>query len=241
MAALPGFPVFKPSDDFVIFMERLKNAFVVNKTPETDRVAVLLNQIDADAYKTLRNLCNPEPPGSKTFDEIYALLRRQYVPETSSWKERRTFFNARQKPTETVNQWFLRLKTLAINCEFGKELPDMLKTKFVFGLHESVISERISEENCDVPVDTILQIAINKEAVLPKAAERQEYARPIAPKPVQRKPQNPPQYYKVEEQFDRGAHSQQRKPRKPKKKCPHCGLTDHDFNQCEKRNDCNLQ
>jgi Retrotransposon gag protein len=224
MTALPGYPVFKARDDFAIFMERLNNAFVVNKTPEMDRVAVLLNQIDEQVYKTLRNLCDPATPASKSFDEIYSLLRRQYVRETSAWKERRKFFNAVQKPTESVNEWYLRLKTLATNCDFGKDLPEVLKTKFVCGLAQSAIFERVSEESCSVTIDTILQIAINKETVLPKPTEKE----PVEPKP------NPPQRVTPEKPAE-GAPKTGRK-KKSKANCNHCGLLNHDFNLCQHKN-----
>jgi Retrotransposon gag protein len=250
MTALPGYPVFKANADFEIFMERLHNAFIVNKTPDTDRVAILLNQIDEHVYKTLRNLCDPETPGTKTFDEIHSLLRRQYVRETSAWKERRKFFNAVQKRTESVNEWFLRLKTLATNCDFGKDLPEMLKNKFVCGLDQSAIFERIAEESCNVTMDTILQIAINKEAVLPKPTEKKEQAKPVEPKSAQPKPAQPkpaqprPAQQKAspaknwtpEKPVDSGPKTGPRKPQNQKpKNCWHCGLPDHDFKQCQHR------
>jgi Retrotransposon gag protein len=106
----------------------------------------LLNQIDKEVYQTLRRLCDPAKLDSKTFDEIHAMLRRQYVPITPAWNERRKFIDSLQKPTESVSQWYLRLKLLAAKCDFGQEMNEMLKTRFVSGLANPAIFERISKE-----------------------------------------------------------------------------------------------
>jgi hypothetical protein len=165
MTALQGYPSFAANDDFEIFIERLENAFKLNKTHDLDKVAVLLNQVDASVYKTLRSLCDPQTPAEKTFDQLAAILCQQCVRKTAVWKERRKFFNAMQKQPESVNAWFLRLKTLSTNCEFGSDLNEMLRSKFVCGLKSDALFEKIAEEDMSIDVDAILQIAINKETV----------------------------------------------------------------------------
>jgi hypothetical protein len=232
MTALPGYPVFKAKDDFDIFIERLQNAFNVNKTEENDKVAILLNQIDVEVYKILRNLCSPDSPSTKTFDDIFTLLKRQYVRETSAWKERKKFFNAVQKRMESVNDWYLRLKTLASNCDFGTDLPAMLKNKFVCGLDSAPIFERLAEENCSISMEDILKIAITKEAVLPKPTEKENQPKPqkeanaaAKPKPEKKKSQNEPP--KMEQKSEQ--QPQNSRPRT----CRHCGEMNHDFSNCK--------
>ncbi len=157
--ALHAYPTFKVNDDCNIFLERLDNAFYVNKTADTDKVPILLNQIDDVVYKVLHGLCMPDSPTVKSFDVLCTLLRRHYVREVCAWKMRQQFLTARQRSNENVNAWLARLRDMSAKCEFGDEQDLMLCCVFVTGLKWHAASEKIAEINAGAEIEELVTIA----------------------------------------------------------------------------------
>lgn len=160
-------PEFNGSvDDWNVYQERLEQFFEVNDIAAQKQVALLISVIGADSYKTLRDLCHPVLPKNKTFDELCNLLRKQYSPQVAVFRERTSFYNARQEGYENVTQWFGRLKKLSVDCKFGENLESILVDKFVTGLRTGQILDRLCEENESLTLETALELAVNKECAL---------------------------------------------------------------------------
>ena len=60
---------FDITSDWKFYSEKLEMFFVANGIDKDRKVAVLLTVIRDEAFKTLRNLCDPESPTSKTYEE----------------------------------------------------------------------------------------------------------------------------------------------------------------------------
>ncbi|KAJ8909627.1 hypothetical protein NQ315_007335 [Exocentrus adspersus] len=164
MAASNKFDEFSGDQDWQIYAERLEQYFVANKIEDDKlQVATLLSVVGVETYKLLRNLCHPDLPKSKKYAELTALLRKQYLPQVNFWRERRRFYKAKQEVAEPVAEWYARLRSLAINCDFKTRLPEVLKDKFVAGLNAGPVLDKVCELEDNRTLDDILKLALQKE------------------------------------------------------------------------------
>ncbi|XP_058830889.1 uncharacterized protein LOC131689662 [Topomyia yanbarensis] len=159
-------------DDWDVYYERLEQYFEVNEVPDVKRSAFLISVIGANAYKSLRDLCHPVAPKDKPFLDLCELLRKQFSPQVSIFRERAKFYNARQETYENVTQWYGKLKRLSVDCKFGDSLQSILLDKFITGLRPGQVLDRLCEENETLKLEQGLDIAVNKEC----AARENAYA-----------------------------------------------------------------
>lgn len=172
---------FEGYDDWDVYHERLEQFFEVNDVPEAKRSAFLISVIGADAYKSLRDLCHPVVPKDKPFEELCALLRKQFARQVAIYRERTKFYNAKHEEGENATQWYGRLKRLSVDCKFGSNLEQVLLDKFVTGLRPGQVLDRLCEEPETLKLEQALDIAINKEC----AAKDSAYL-PVKRPPVNR-------------------------------------------------------
>lgn len=154
------------SDDWNVYSERLDQYFEVNDIPDTKRSALLISVVGNEAYKTLRDLCHPDLPKNKPFEELCILLQKQYSPQVSIYRERIKFYKAKQESYENVSQWYGRVKTLSIDCKFGENLDTVLMDRFVSGLRNPMILDRICEEDETLTLAKAVELAVNKESAV---------------------------------------------------------------------------
>lgn len=126
---------YRPNEDWQMWVEQYSAA---NYIEADKKVPVLLTLIGEQAYKTLRNLCDTALPKTKTYDQLCEILKSQFSKRISVFKERIEFYNLRQFDTETVRQWYVRIKNKASSCKFGTNLNEILKDRFVSGLRGKV-------------------------------------------------------------------------------------------------------
>lgn len=162
---LKSFPNFEMEDDFIIFKERLENAFEVMQIPENRKSGILIAVLGPKIYKILKNLCNPILPNTKPYADLITLLSGQFVPKMLAYRERKNFYDAKQIPGESITDWHLRIKSLAVDCEFGANLNNIIKDRFICGLQKGKIFDRICEEDLNVSYEDILKIALSKEII----------------------------------------------------------------------------
>lgn len=171
MALIGNVPEFKSEkDDWSVYSERLEQFFEINDIPEEKRNAFLISSVGADTYKTIRDLCHPTLPKDKTFDELCDLMKKQFTIQVAIYRERNMFYNARQFATETVTNWFARIKKLSIDCRFGADLESILLDRFISGLKPSPILDRLCEEDETLKLEDAVAIATNKESSLKDSA-----------------------------------------------------------------------
>ncbi|KAJ8910811.1 hypothetical protein NQ315_003685 [Exocentrus adspersus] len=136
MAASNKFDEFSGDQDWQIYAERLEQYFVANKIEDDKlQVATLLSVVGVETYKLLRNLCHPD-----------------------AFKH-----NAKQEVAEPVAEWYARLRSLAINCDFKTRLPEVLKDKFVAGLNAGPVLDKVCELEDNRTLDDILKLALQKK------------------------------------------------------------------------------
>lgn len=176
MALIGEIPKFYSySDDWQVFTERLEQFFEINDVAEEKKRAILLTSISDDVYKTLRDVCHPLLPKQKTFDELCELLNKQFVKKTSVFRERVTFYNAKQMKDESISSWFARIKKLSVDCKFGDRFDDILLDRFISGLKSNALLERLCEEDEDkLTLQSAVEIAIVKESAIKESNDNDD-------------------------------------------------------------------
>lgn len=159
-------PEFYPDiNDWELFVDRLDHFFELNKVPVAKHQPLLLTTINECTYRKLRDICHPDVPQNKSFDELIKLLSRHYFATRPVFVERKKFYDAKQTADETAQKWAERLQDLAIDCRFGSRLETTLSDRFICGLHSKALLERMCAEKDDgtLTLQQALQIAISQE------------------------------------------------------------------------------
>lgn len=159
-----GIPSFNQLvDDWVTYSEILDQYFVMNNVADDKKPAYLIASIGGATYKTLRDLCHPQLPKTKTFEELCDLLSMQFSPQIAIFRERSKFYAATQHSSENVTKWYGRIKSLSVDCKFGEHLEAILLDKFITGLRNGQVQDRLCEESEDITLQKAVDIAMNKE------------------------------------------------------------------------------
>lgn len=75
---------------------------------------------------------------------------------TSSIQYRKAFHSANKQTHETVDDWYHRLRDLALQCNYGCYLEVMLLDKLVVELDESIL-DRLCTEQEDVALGNVIE------------------------------------------------------------------------------------
>ena len=143
--------------DFAEYLERLEFYFTANDTgvvassasaTEKNRaqkklIGSLISQLSKSAYATLKSLCLPDLPSSKSYDELCALLTEHYKDKTTTTTAAYKFRQCVQHRTDSVEEYSHRLKRAAQPCEFGTHLDRAMKDQFIAGLSSQSIKRKI--------------------------------------------------------------------------------------------------
>ncbi|XP_074039987.1 uncharacterized protein [Leptinotarsa decemlineata] len=167
------------NSDFSVFLERLKQFFIANNiTEEKRKKAILLNTLSEKCYILLRNLCVPNLPEDKPFEDLCNLLSEHLAPVKSLFAERLKFYTASRETSESVADWEAKIKKLASNCQFGDELGTVMRDIFVIGINDSKIMDRLFEEDASkssVNLKQMVKLALSKESALKEHTVRQSW------------------------------------------------------------------
>lgn len=149
------------AEEWELFKEQLGEFFKSAKIADTAKVSILVNCLKAPTYKLLRDLCTPELPSAKTYEQLCNLLGGHFTPTTVVHKERRIFFTAKRAENgpESVKMWLARIKRLSANCKFGDALEHNLTNKFICGLTGKAF-DRVCEEDEKIGLEKALTLAL---------------------------------------------------------------------------------
>ncbi|KAL2088270.1 hypothetical protein ACEWY4_015169 [Coilia grayii] len=153
---------FEESEEsFDSYCERLEQYFAANglDTKDEKTRAVFLTVVGKRAHSLLMDLCAPEKPSAKTYEDLVGLLRKHYVPKTNFIAERCKFHGRNQKENETISEYIASLRKLAATCKFGTFLDEALRDRFVCGVKSTELRDRL------------LNAAHTKDLILPLAIE----------------------------------------------------------------------
>ena len=134
-------------EDWSIYADRLSNFFIANDITSTvKRRALLLTVIGQDTYSLLRDLVFPKKPEECEYDDIIKTLHDHFQPKRSVIMERFKFNTRVRQENESIATYIAELKQLAVFCEFGNTLEDMLRDRLVCGVNDPRIQRSLLEE-----------------------------------------------------------------------------------------------
>ncbi|CAK9296061.1 unnamed protein product [Gordionus sp. m RMFG-2023] len=120
--------------------------------------SLLLTTIGCDTYKILVNLCAPDSPGNKEVLEIHNILIKHFHSKPNIIVERYNFYQYNQQNDEKLIDYIQNLRKLATTCDFGEYLNTALRDKFIFGIKNPNILQRLLSED-DIDINKAIQIA----------------------------------------------------------------------------------
>ncbi len=149
--------------DMTEWLERLEQWFLANEiTDEGRKRALFLSNIGQRGYHLCRGLSQNEPT-SKTFAELKELLLEHVNPKPNVITQRFVFYRRDRRASESVKVYISELRRLSEHCEFGTTLDDSLRDRFVGGLNDGAMQQKLLAIK-SLTLKTALDNAIAMEA-----------------------------------------------------------------------------
>lgn len=148
-AAVGTVSEFNPDEeDWESYVERVDLYIVANGITNAEKKrAVLLTVCGAKTYHIIRDLVAPSKPTDLTYDEIVARVNEHYNPKPVVTVERFKFHSRSRQAGESIATFVAALRHLAIHCEFGETLNDMLRDRLICGVNDIQIQRRLLSES----------------------------------------------------------------------------------------------
>ena len=163
---LISIPELKLGGDWNVHRACLENYFSSQKIDDDLRkISILIASLKKEDYQTMLGLCKPELPNQKTFKQLCGIMKKHYS-KVLVFKRRRDFGCLKQFSSETVTQWFNRVKEVAAQCNFGEQFDKRVKDQFVTGMEEGEILECVFSAGYTKSLQTIVETALKKEQEL---------------------------------------------------------------------------
>lgn len=250
-------------ENFRFFQLQWNNYLVAsgaNANTEEIKKSTLLSAIGDDCLKMYTSFVLTEADEA-TEKSLLNAIGRNLTPVINKRYERAIFNLAIQKPKETVQVYFNRLKKLIKNCQYGELEEDLLLDKLISSIKDLTLREQLWMDK-DITLENALQKCKDKEL----AQKQLEALKSAVPNVVQqtteqgkqmqqqKQQQQPKKNIKQQQNF---AHQQQQKnvtiiqniqrsspasvtaqvPKKPFRRCLKCGNHkkgfEHDANPTE--------
>ncbi|XP_077482552.1 uncharacterized protein LOC144093113 [Stigmatopora argus] len=149
-------------EDFESYLERFEQWMIINEVEEGKKTNVFLSIIGAEAYGLLKHLCIPEKPSSLSYEVLSGRLASHYNPKPLVIAERFKFQKRNQRENESVSDYIVALKQLSSHCEFGLQLDEAMRDRFVCGLRVEAIQRRLLTEQ-DLTFKKTCELSLSME------------------------------------------------------------------------------
>lgn len=227
---------YQIGNDWCTYEERMEQYFLANYIEDNKKVPVLLTVIGEQAYKVLRDLCDPALPKDKTYRDLCEILRSQFSKKISVFKERIEFYELRQREDESVKDWHVRVKNKAIHCKFGNFLNEVLKDKFISGMYKGPVLDKVCEEEYTTSLDRVLEIALKKEAsLIPYSNVNKLSWQRSRIRSTNQDKQEQPSSSKKKDLYKEHSKEKSQREGKEEAKCNSCARDKHNFACCKFR------
>ena len=119
------------AENFNEWIERLEQWFIANDiTAAVKKCALILSNIGARGYKLMRSFSQNEPT-SKSYAELKKFMMEHLHPKPNEIAQRYLFFKRDRRAGESVKEYVAELQKLREHCNFGHNLQETLRDKFV--------------------------------------------------------------------------------------------------------------
>nr|XP_029711617.1 uncharacterized protein K02A2.6-like [Aedes albopictus] len=151
------------------WVERLENAFAIFGINEEEmRKSLLLHHMGPESYDIICDKIAPEAPRAKTYRQIVDTLEAFFNPTPLEISENFRFKCRRQgdkdaaSPDESIDEYLVALRRIAVTCNFGQYLETALRNQLVFGIRRNDIRSRLLERR-QLTLQDAREIAVSME------------------------------------------------------------------------------
>ena len=90
----------------------------VKLAADKKKVTVTISLMGKIAYSTIKDICFPDLPATKTYDQLTEILKGYYKSKVLEVAESYRFHHTVQSENKSVTEYANKLKRLAVNCNF---------------------------------------------------------------------------------------------------------------------------
>nr|XP_029711524.1 uncharacterized protein K02A2.6-like [Aedes albopictus] len=162
-------PFDKKKLKWMRWVERLENAFAIYGVVDPAmQKNLLLHHVGSETFDIACDKIAPDTPRQKTYAEIVDALEGFFNPQPLEISENFRFKCRRQgdsnaaSPDETVDEYLVALRRIAVTCNFGAYLETALRNQLVFGIKRNDIRSRLLERR-QLTLQDALDIAVSME------------------------------------------------------------------------------
>ena len=158
---VPTIPPFKPKGEPTSVAQRWEkwiksfNYFVDASgiTNDNRKKALLLHLAGTDTQEIFDTLT----PTEDTFIAALQALNTHFAVTKNVPYERSKLNQARQEPTESIDQFITRLRRLALTCEYGNNTDDQIRDRVIASCHSSKLRTKLLSER-NLTLDRVSEI-----------------------------------------------------------------------------------
>ncbi|XP_050553385.1 uncharacterized protein K02A2.6 [Spodoptera frugiperda] len=156
------------SKQWPAYIRRVNQYILLNDVKDNLKVPMLITVVGEATYSLMCDLCSPDFPENKNYEELVKLVGDHLEPQRSEIAERHVFRLRRQRDGEPLTEYLQALKHLATTCNFGKcskcsTLEENLRDQFVSGLANDAMRSRIFAER-KIEYKEAVELALALEA-----------------------------------------------------------------------------
>ena len=125
------------------------------------KLALFLYGMGDEGYEIYRSFTF-KAGEAENFDKITEKFDAHFTPKTNITYERYIFFNRKQTPEESYEQYSINLKNLSNSCKFGTLREELIKDIFVSGIKSTDLKESLLKVS-DLTIESALEICRARE------------------------------------------------------------------------------
>ena len=157
---------YVPGEDFEEYLERAENYYELNGIVDIKfKKRLIIHAMGAETYKQLKKLMTPGKPNDEnnTYDIRTEKLKSYYCRKKNEIVEHFAFNKRNQQQGESVLDYAVELQALAKKCEFGSFLDKALRDRFVAGLLNEGMQEKLLNEDAKMKFEDAVKKATTSE------------------------------------------------------------------------------
>lgn len=129
--------------DWKFFKRQFENYLTIVKADDTQKLPLLINCVGRDGLLIYDGLPDPKD----TYTAALKKFEEHFSGRTSILLKRKSFYEARQGPTETATDYACRLRRLVAECDLASSASTLLRDIFVIGVADDRLGERLLSED----------------------------------------------------------------------------------------------
>ncbi len=124
---------------YELFKRQFQNYITICGATAAQQLPLLLNAVGQDGLILYDGLPNPK----ETLDDAFRQFDQYFTGSTSTLLRRKSLMEAKQLQSETITTYANRLRKLGNECNYGANLPEMLRDVFCIGVRNDRLAEKL--------------------------------------------------------------------------------------------------